>query len=168
MLKVVFDVVGLQTVHVRPSLGRAVVQVVVDHVVHHVAAQSANKHAHPQDLWQYVAEEHIESPNHQGGQAGWEDQTGAVKRRLRGDQGLVGLTDRHVTVHYPCVCYLVVLPMQEEVKHDEVVVVGRRLHVENKAMDAVLDKRPQEPTQQKERWEHVLVDRDGQVWGHTQ
>lgn len=92
MLKVVFDVVGLQAVHVRPSLGGAVVQVVVDHVVHHVAAQSANKHAHPQDLRQYVAEEHVESPDHQGGQAGREDQTGAVKRRLRRDRRLVGFT----------------------------------------------------------------------------
>lgn len=85
MLKVVFDVVGLQAVHVRPSLGGAVVQVVVDHVVHHVAAQPANKHAHPQDLRQQVAEEHVETPDHEGGQAGREDQAGAVKRRLRRD-----------------------------------------------------------------------------------
>lgn len=59
--------------------------------------------------------------------------------------------------------YLVVLPVQQEVKHDEVVVVGGGLHVEDKAMDAVFDKRPQEPAQQKERREHVLVDRDGEV-----
>lgn len=170
MLKVVFDVIGLQAVHVRPSLRGAVVQVVVDHVVHHVAAQPANKHAHPQDLWQNVAEEYKERPDHEGGQAGRKHQAGAVKRRLRRDERLVGFTARgepaarHVFVRMcVCVCYLVVLPVQEEVKHDEVVVVGRGLHVEDKAMDAVLDKRPQEPAQQKEWREHVFVDRDGHV-----
>lgn len=35
--------------------------------------------------------------------------------------------------------YLVVLSVQEEVKHDEVVVVGWWLHVKDKTMDAVLD-----------------------------
>lgn len=89
MLKVVFDMIGLQTVHVRASLGGAVVQVVVDHVVHHVAAQSADKHAQPQDLWQHVAQEHVETPDHKGGQAGREDQAGAVKRRLRGENFLL-------------------------------------------------------------------------------
>lgn len=67
---------------------------------------------------------------------------------------------------YVCVCvfvYLVVLSMQEKVKRDEVVVMSWRLHVEDKAMDAVLDERPQEPAEQKERWEHVLMDRDGEV-----
>lgn len=44
VLKVVFDVVGLQAVHVRAPLGRAIVKVVVDHVVHDVAAQSSDKH----------------------------------------------------------------------------------------------------------------------------
>lgn len=104
MLKVVFDVVGLQAVHVRASLWGAVVQVVVDHVVHHVAAQSANKHAYPQDLRQNVAEKHVEAPDHEGGQARREDQARAVKRRLRRDEGPVGFTARgelacHVFVH---------------------------------------------------------------------
>lgn len=165
MLKVVFDVVGLQAVHVRASLRGAVVQVVVDHVVHHIAAQPADKHAHPQDLRQHVSEEHVEAPDHEGGQARREDQAGAVERRLRRDGSLVGphQGNRQVTSVHVSACYLVVLPVQEEVKRDEVVVVGGGLHVENKAMDAVFHKRPQEPAQQKERQEHVLVDRDGEA-----
>lgn len=63
--------------------------------------------------------------------------------------------------------YLVVLSMQEEVKCDEVVVMGWWFHVKDKAMDAVLDERPQEPAQQKEHWENVLMDWDGEVWEHT-
>lgn len=59
--------------------------------------------------------------------------------------------------------YLVVLSMQEEVKRDEIVVMGWRLHVKDKAMDAVLDERPQEPAHQKERQEEVLMDGDGDV-----
>lgn len=56
------------------------------------------------------------------------------------------------------------LSVQEEVYRDKVVVVGRRFHVKDKAMDAVLDERPQEPAQQKEQREAVLVDRDGDAW----
>lgn len=59
--------------------------------------------------------------------------------------------------------YLVVLPVQEKVKRNEIVVMGRRFHVKDKAMDAVLDERPQEPAQQKQRQEEVLMDGDGDV-----
>lgn len=59
--------------------------------------------------------------------------------------------------------YLVVLPVQEEVKRDEVVVMGRGLHVKDKAVDAVLHEGPQEPAQQEQRQEEVLVDRDGNI-----
>lgn len=45
--------------------------------------------------------------------------------------------------------------------------MGRRFHVEDKAMDAVLDERPQEPPHQKQRHEHGLMDGDGEVWEHT-
>lgn len=59
------------------------------------------------------------------------------------------------------------LSMKQEVKRDEVVVMGRWFHMKDKAMDAVLDERPHEPTQQKEYWENVLMDRDREVWEHT-
>lgn len=85
MLEVVFDVVGLQAVHVRASLWGTIVQVVVDHVVHHVTAQSADKNTCAEDLRQRVAEEHVETPDHKGGQAGGKDQTGTIKRRLLRD-----------------------------------------------------------------------------------
>lgn len=39
--------------------------------------------------------------------------------------------------------------------------------MKDKAMDAVLDERPQEPAQQKEQRENVLMDRDREVWEHT-
>lgn len=51
-----------------------------------------------------------------------------------------------------------VLPMEEEVKCDEIIVVGRRTHVEQEAMDAVLDKGPNKHPEQEEEWEPVLVD----------
>lgn len=38
--------------------------------------------------------------------------------------------------------YLVMLPVQEEVQCDEVVVMSWWFHVKDKAMDAVLDERP--------------------------
>lgn len=63
--------------------------------------------------------------------------------------------------------YLVVLSVQQEVKRNEVVVMGRWFHVKDKAMDTVLDERPQEPARQKERRENVLMDRDRKVWEHT-
>lgn len=59
--------------------------------------------------------------------------------------------------------YLMVLAMQKEVQRNEVVVMSRRFHVEDEAVDAVLDERPQGPTQQKKEWEHVLMDRDGEL-----
>ena len=62
---------------------------------------------------------------------------------------------------------LVVLAVQEEVQRDEVVVMSWWFHVEDEAMDAVLDERPQEPAQQEEHQEHVLMHRDGEVWEHT-
>lgn len=57
-----------------------------------------------------------------------------------------------------------VLSVQQEVQHDEVVVMGWRFHVKDKAMDAVLDQRPQEPAHHKERREKVGMDREGDVW----
>lgn len=57
MLKVVFDVVGLQAVEVRASFWRAVVKIVVDHIVHDVAAQPSDKHGHPKDVWERVSED---------------------------------------------------------------------------------------------------------------
>lgn len=51
-----------------------------------------------------------------------------------------------------------VLPMEEEVKCNEVIVVGRWAQVEQEAMDAVLDKGPHEHPEQEEEWEPVLVD----------
>lgn len=41
--------------------------------------------------------------------------------------------------------------------------MGRRFHVKDKAMDAVLDERPQEPAEQEEERENGLVDRDGEI-----
>lgn len=64
VLKVVFYMVGLQAVHVRPSLRRAVVKVVVNHVVDHVAAQSSDKQTLPDDLWESVLKDGVETSNH--------------------------------------------------------------------------------------------------------
>lgn len=52
-------------------------------------------------------------------------------------------------------------------KCDEVIVVGRRAHVEQEAMDTVLDKGPHEHPKQEEEWEPVLVDQKGVLWRHT-
>lgn len=41
--------------------------------------------------------------------------------------------------------------------------MGWWFHVKDKAMDAVLDERPQEPAHQKEQRESVLMDRDRDV-----
>lgn len=60
-----------------------------------------------------------------------------------------------------------VLPMEEEVNSDEVIVVGWWAHVEQKAMDAVLDERPHEHPDQKKEWEPVLVDQKGVLWRCT-
>lgn len=69
--------------------------------------------------------------------------------------------------HIQVLPHLVVLPVQEEVKGDEIVVMCWWFHVEDKAMDAVLDEGPQEPAQHKKRQENVLMDRNGEVWEHT-
>lgn len=99
VLEVVLDVVGLQAVHVRASLWGTIVQVVVDHVVHHVAAQSADKNTCSEGLGQRVAEEHVETPDHKGGKAGGKDQTGTIKRRLFRDSvtGTVSSDASHET-----------------------------------------------------------------------
>lgn len=62
--------------------------------------------------------------------------------------------------------YLVVLSVQEEVKCDEVVVMGWWFHVKDKAMDAVLHEGPQEPAHHKEQQKSVFMDQDGEVWEH--
>lgn len=85
MLKVVFDMVGLQAVHVGASPGGAVVQVVVDHVVDHVATQSSNKHADADDVRQQVAQDGVETAHHQRRQARREDQPRTIKGRLGGE-----------------------------------------------------------------------------------
>lgn len=89
MLEVVLDVVGLQAVQVRASPRGPVMQVVVDHVVHHVAAQSAHEHRRGNDIWENLLETHIEGPDHQGGQDRREDQAGAVKGGLWGGEDWV-------------------------------------------------------------------------------
>lgn len=74
--------VGLQAVQVRASLWRAIVKVVVDHVVHDVAAQPTNKHRHTEGLGQRLTERHIEQPHHYGGQPRRKDEPRAVEWRL--------------------------------------------------------------------------------------
>lgn len=64
VLEVVLDVVGLQAVHVRAFLWRAVVKVVVNHVVHDVATQPSDKHGHREDVWERVAEDRVEASHH--------------------------------------------------------------------------------------------------------
>lgn len=59
-----FDVVGLQVVHVRASLGRAVVKVVVDHVVDDVATEPSDEHAYPEDVRQRLAKDDVETSDH--------------------------------------------------------------------------------------------------------
>lgn len=61
-----------------------------------------------------------------------------------------------------------VLTMEEKVKCDEVIVMGWRAHVKQEAMDAVLDKGPQEHPQQEDEWEPVLVDQKGVLWRRTE
>lgn len=46
-----------------------------------------------------------------------------------------------------------VLAVQGEVQHDEVSAVAGRLHVEQEAMDEVLQEAPEEQPQQEEAWE---------------
>lgn len=60
-----------------------------------------------------------------------------------------------------------VLTMEEEVKCDEIIVVGWRAHVEQEAMDTVLEKGPDEHPEQEEEWEPVLVDQKGVLWRCT-
>lgn len=111
----------------------------MNHVVHNVAAKPSHKHRQPQDLWKNAPQHQIKDSHHDGGQARRKNQSGAIERRL------------------------VVLPMQEEVYGDEVVVMGRGLHVKDKAMDAVLDEGPEEPAHHEEHWEQVLMDWDGEI-----
>lgn len=59
--------------------------------------------------------------------------------------------------------HLVVLTVQQEVQHDEVIIVGRWAHVEDEAMDAVFDKRPNEHTDHENKWKGVLVDQNGVI-----
>ena len=63
--------------------------------------------------------------------------------------------------------YLVVLSVQQEVDGDEVVVVGWGPHVEDEAVDAVLQEGPEKPAQSEEQGEHVLVDSNGEIWKDT-
>lgn len=57
-----------------------------------------------------------------------------------------------------------VLTMEEEVKCDEVIVVGWRAHVEHEAMDTVLKKGPHEHPKKEEEREPVLVDHNRVLW----
>lgn len=59
--------------------------------------------------------------------------------------------------------HLVVLTVQQEVQCDEVIIVGGWTHVEDEAMDAVLDKRPKEHTEHENKWKGVLVDQNGVI-----
>ncbi len=61
------------------------------------------------------------------------------------------------------ITHLVVLTMQQEVQHDKVIIVGGRAHMEDEAMDAVLDERPQEHAEHEDERKAVLVDRNGVV-----
>ena len=66
-----------------------------------------------------------------------------------------------VCVH--CGVYFVVLSMEQEVDRDEIVIVRRWGHVENKTMDAVLYEGPQEHAKQEDHGETVLMDQDGVI-----
>lgn len=56
------------------------------------------------------------------------------------------------------------LPMQQEMQRDEIVVTSRWLHVEDKAMDEVLEQGPQEHPHEEDEGEEVFVDRDGVLY----
>lgn len=56
-----------------------------------------------------------------------------------------------------------VLTVQQEVQRDEVIIVGGWAHVEDEAMDAVLDKRPQKHAKHEDERKAVLVDQNGVV-----
>lgn len=55
------------------------------------------------------------------------------------------------------------LTVQQEVQRDEVIIVGGWAHVEDEAMDAVLDKWPQKHAKHEDEWKAVLVDQNGVV-----
>lgn len=114
VLKVVFDVVGLESIHVASFFWATIVQVVVDHVINHIATESPHKDRQAQAQGHQHTDEDVETPDYKGGWDWREDQTRAIERGL------------------------VVLAMQEEVKCDEVIVTGWRSHVEQEAMDKVL------------------------------
>ena len=56
------------------------------------------------------------------------------------------------------------LPMQQEMQGDEIVVTSGWLHVEDKAMDEVLKQGPQEHPQEEDEGEVVFVDGDGVLY----
>lgn len=58
-------------------------EVVVDQVVHHVAAQAPDEEAQTHPLREDLGKKQVETPNNGGGQPGGEDQSRAVKRGLR-------------------------------------------------------------------------------------
>lgn len=193
MLKVVFDMVGLQAVHIWALFGGTVVQVVVDHIVDHVATQPSNENADADDVRQHVVQYNVETAHRYRCQARWEDQPWTIEGRLWESKMtshtsvhvcweqlpklnvdrvvVVSWWDppRHVLLSWRSKdfivthVYLVVLSVQEEVKRDEIVVMGRWFHVKDKTMDAVLDEGPHEPAHQKQRQEKVLMDWDGDV-----
>lgn len=57
-----------------------------------------------------------------------------------------------------------VLTVQQEVQHDEVIIVGGRAHVEDEAMDAVLHERPQKHAEHENERKAVFVDQNGVVY----
>ncbi len=90
MFKVVFDVVRFQPVQVGVLPWRAVVQVVVDHVIDHVSTQTPHKQGGSQTLRQRLPEYQVKSTNDDGGQTRRKHQTRAVKRRLTGKKRQLG------------------------------------------------------------------------------
>lgn len=56
-----------------------------------------------------------------------------------------------------------VLPVQKEVYRNEVVVMSRRFHVEDEAVDAVLNEGPQEPAHHEQDRKRMLRDRYGEI-----
>lgn len=91
-----FDVVRLKAVQIRASFWRAIVKVVVDHVVHNVATQSSNKHRCADNLWEGVVKNYVETTHHQRSQAGGEDQPRTIEWRLWREE--VSITHRDTTL----------------------------------------------------------------------
>ncbi len=91
VFEVVFDVVRFQPVQVGALLWRAVVQVVVDHVIDHVSTQTPHEQGGSQTLRQRLPEYQVKSANDNGGQTRRKHQTRAVERRLTGKKRQVEL-----------------------------------------------------------------------------